>query len=339
MNPPDPNALSVTFLGTSSGVPTRQRNVSALALQLPQRAETWLLDCGEATQHQILRHPDLNASQIRRIFITHMHGDHIYGLPGLLATCGMSGRPEAMDIYGPPGLEDYLKGVIRYSDTHLHYPIQVHTVETGLILQEAEYSVYCAPLDHRVVAFGYRIVEHDRTGSFDVAKAEAHGIPFGPLYGRLKAGEQVTLPDGRILDGRDYVGSPQIGRKLAYCTDTTYCRNAVDLARAADLLIHEATYAQVDLALAQRSKHSTAMMAAQVAAEAKAQTLILTHFSPRYHKEAAITLEDLQAEAQTLFPHTLIAQDRLTYPVPRRLPPQPVTSLATDPSGKRSQIF
>ncbi len=318
MTQPDPNAIRLTFLGTSSGVPTRRRNVSGIALQLPQRAEIWLLDCGEATQHQLIRHDDLRSSLIRRIFITHMHGDHIYGLPGLLATCGMSSPPDAIDIYGPPGLEDYLKLVLRYSETHIHYPIRIHAVETGLIMSEEDYSVYCAPLDHRVPAFGYRIVEHDRPGTFNVLKAQADGIPSGPLYGRLKAGETITLSDGRRINGTDYVGQPLPGRKLAYCTDTTYCRNAVDLARAADLVIHEATYAEVDRALARRSKHSTAAMAARVALEAKAQTLILTHFSPRYGKEGPISLEDLQAEAQAIFPNTLLAKDRHTFEVPRR---------------------
>ncbi len=316
----DPTALNLTFLGTSSGVPTRQRNVSGVALQLPQRSEIWLLDCGEGTQHQLIRHGQLNLSQIRRILITHMHGDHIYGLPGLLATCGMSSPPEAIDVYGPPGLEDYLKQVIRYSETRLQYPLNIHTVETGLILQESEYSVYCAPLEHRIPAYGYRIVEADRVGTFDISKAQADGIPPGPLYGQLKAGATITLADGRVFSGKDYVGPSIPGRKLAYCTDTIYCSNAVDLARAADLLIHEATFAEAEKHLARRSKHSTAAMAAHVAQQAQAQALILTHFSPRYGRDSAITLEDLLNEAQAIFPHTLLAKDRHTYAVPRRAP-------------------
>ncbi len=318
MTQPDPNAIRVTFLGTSSGVPTRYRNVSGVALQLPQRPEIWLFDCGEGTQHQLIRHDDLKSSQIRRIFITHMHGDHIYGLPGLLASCGMSNPPDRIDIYGPPELDDYLKWVLRYSETRLQYPVDVHPIQTGLVFQDADYSVYSAPLEHRIPAHGYRVVEHDRPGTFNVEKAKADGIPSGPVYGQLKAGKTVTLEDGRVLDGSDYVAPPVPGRKVAYCTDTIYCENAVDLARAADLVIHEATYAEVDVLLAKRSKHSTAMMAAQVAAKAKAHTLMLTHFSPRYGKEAQISLEDLQSEAQSIFPNTLIARDRMTHEVPRR---------------------
>ncbi|MEN9220368.1 MAG: ribonuclease Z [Thermostichales cyanobacterium SZTDM-1c_bins_54] len=319
--------LRLTFLGTSSGIPTRHRNVSGVAVQLPQRSELWLLDCGEATQHQIIRHPDLNISQVRRIWITHLHGDHIYGLPGLLATLGMSCPPSQVDLYGPPGLQEFLRAVLRHSDTHIQCPWQVHTVETGLVFSEAEYSVYAAPLDHRIPAFGYRIVEHDRPGSFNVAQAQADGIPPGPIYGRLKLGETVTLGDGRVVDGRRYVGPPIPGRKIAYCTDTIFCQNAIDLARGTDVLIHEATYAESERPLAERAKHSTARMAAEVAARAKTQTLILTHFSPRYGKDGHLTLEDLQAEAQQIFPNTLLATDRFTYAIPRRAAPVSVPAL------------
>lgn len=256
--------------------------------------------------------------QIRRIFITHLHGDHIYGLPGLLATLGMSNPPEQIDLYAPPGLQGFLDAVLKCSESRLNYPLTVHTVETGLIHSEAEYSVYAAPLDHRVPAFGYRIVEHDRPGSFDVVKAQALGLPPGPLYGQLKAGETITLADGRAISGREFVGPPQLGRKLAYCTDTIFCQNAIDLARAADLLIHEATFATPDLHLAKRAKHSTAAMAAEVASQAKAETLMLTHFSPRYGTVGNISLEALQAEAQAIFANTLLAHDRLCYSIPRR---------------------
>lgn len=171
--------MQITFLGTSSGVPTRSRNVSSIALRLPQRAEIWLFDCGEGTQHQFLR-SDLRMSQINRIFITHMHGDHIFGLMGLLASCGLAGHTTRMDIYGPPGLESYLQACRRYSQTHFSYPIQVHTVEPGQIYQDEEFTVSCGLLEHRVPAFGYRIEEKDRPGRFDVEKAQAWASPLAP---------------------------------------------------------------------------------------------------------------------------------------------------------------
>lgn len=150
--------MQITFLGTSSGVPTRARNVSSVALRLPQRAELWLFDCGEGTQHQILR-SDLKVSQLSRIFITHLHGDHIFGLMGLLASCGLAGNVQRVDIYGPSGLNDYIQSASRYSHTHFSYPIKVHTVRPGVIYENDEFTVTCGLLHHRITAFGYRVAK------------------------------------------------------------------------------------------------------------------------------------------------------------------------------------
>lgn len=309
--------MQITFFGTSSGVPTRSRNVSSVALRLPQRAEVWLFDCGEGTQHQLL-HSDLKISQITRIFITHTHGDHIFGLMGLLATYGLAGNPTKIDLYGPPGLNDYIKACQRYSFTHFSYPLKVHTVEPGIVYEDDEYIVKCGLLKHRVTAFGYRVEEKDRPGRFDVEKAKELGIPSGPIYGKLKRGEQVTLPNGRVINGADLCGPNQTGRKLVYCTDTVYCEGAVELAQDADLLIHEATFAHQDAELAFQRLHSTSTMAAQVALQAGAKHLIMTHFSPRYAPGNDIQLNDLLDEAKAIFPHTTMAYDFLAYEVPRR---------------------
>ena len=309
--------MQITFLGTSSGVPTRSRNVSSVALRLSQRADVWLFDCGEGTQHQILR-SDLRVSQITRIFITHMHGDHIYGLMGLLASCGMAGNPSRIDIYGPPKLDEYLKACGRYSQTHFSYPIKVHTVKPGLVIDDGAYAVHCVPLKHRVPAFGYRVVEKDKPGQFNVKKAQALGIPPGPIYGQLKQGKTTRLPDGRMIRGTDLCGPTQIGRKFVYCTDTIFCDEAVELATDADVLIHEATFSHHDAELAYQRLHSTSTMAAQVALGAGIKQLIMTHFSPRYAPGNAIVLDDLLAEARAIFPNTMMAYDFFTYDIPRR---------------------
>ncbi|HEY9670022.1 MAG TPA: ribonuclease Z [Waterburya sp.] len=310
--------MQITFLGTSSGVPTRSRNVSSVALRLPQRAEVWLFDCGEGTQHQLLR-SDLKTSQIRRIFITHMHGDHIYGLMGLLASCGLAGNTDRIDIYGPAELEDYLRAGKKYSYTHFSYPVQVHPVQPGIVYEDEEFLISCRPLKHRVQAFGYRVVEKDRPGRFNVAKATALGIPSGPIYGKLKRGETVTLPDGRQIRGSDLCEEKEVGRKVVYCTDTVYCDSAVELAQDADVLIHEATFAHQDAQLAFERLHSTSTMAAQVALGGGVKQLIMTHFSPRYAPGNAIILDDLLQEARAIFPQTILAYDFFTYEVPRRL--------------------
>ncbi len=318
--------MQITFLGTSSAVPTRTRNVSSWALRLPQRSEAWLFDCGEGTQHQILR-SDIRISQITRIFVTHLHGDHIFGLPGLLASAGMAGHASRIDLYGPAGLDDYLQGVLRTSQTHLAYPIKVHTLKAGKVFEDEEFRVSCAPLQHRVTAFGYRVVEKDRPGRFDAERALALGIPSGPLYGKLKRGETVTLPDGRRINGAEFCPPPEVGRKLAYCTDTIYCESAVALAQSVDVLIHEATYAHQDADLAYRGLHSTSTMAAQVALAAAANTLLLTHFSPRYAPGNALRLADLLQEARLIFARTELAHDFLTYEIPRRGVLEPVAQV------------
>ncbi|MEH1781009.1 ribonuclease Z [Nostoc sp.] len=309
--------MQITFLGTSSGVPTRSRNVSSVALRLPQRAELWLFDCGEGTQHQIIR-SELKISQLSRIFITHMHGDHIFGLMGLLATCGLAGNVERIDIYGPPGLNDYIQAASRYSYTHFSYPIKVHAIRPGVIYEDEDFTVSCGNLHHRITAFGYRVAEKDRTGRFDVEKAKELQIPPGRIYGQLKRGETVTLADGRVIDGAQLCGPTEIGRKIAYCTDTIYCDGAVELAHDADVLIHEATFAHQDADMAFQRLHSTTTMAAQTALAAGAHRLIMSHFSPRYAPGNTLELKDLLKEARAIFPRTDMAYDFMIHEVPRR---------------------
>lgn len=328
--------MQVTFLGTSSGVPTRSRNVSAVALRLPRRAEVWLFDCGEGTQHQFLR-SELRISQLRRIFVTHMHGDHVFGLMGLLASVGLAGNPERIDLYGPKPLRDYLQACAQHSRTHINYPLQIATVQPGVIYEDAEIVVSCAPLHHRVPAFGYRIQERDRPGRFDVEKARSLGIPPGPIYKQLKDGETVTLEDGRQIDGRQLCGPTERGRSMVYCTDTIFCESAIALAQDADVLIHESTFSDRDREMAEQRLHATATMAAEVAKQAGVRQLILTHFSPRYAPGNEQTLDDLLAEAQAIFPQTMLAKDFLSYDVPRRLAadadePTEVPAVAKSPS-------
>jgi ribonuclease Z len=310
--------MQITFLGTSSGVPTRARNVSAVALRLPQRGEVWLFDCGEATQHRFQR-TDLRISQLSRILITHLHGDHIYGLMGLLATCGMAGHAQPISIYGPAGLDEYVEMSARLSRMRLGEHIRVETVRPGLIFEDEEYAVTCQPLRHRIPAFGYRVTEKDRPGRFDVEHAAALGIPAGPLYGRLKRGESITLADGRTIHGAELCAPPVSGRALAYCTDTTYCENSVVLARDADLLIHEATFVNEDEELARQAMHSTAAQAAEVARQANVRALVITHISPRYAPGNPFEPEELLRQARAVFPKTVLAHDFMTVEIPRHL--------------------
>ncbi len=311
--------MQVTFLGTSSGVPTRARNVSAVALRLPQRAELWLFDCGEGTQHQFLR-SDLRVSQLRRIFVTHMHGDHVFGLPGLLASLGLAGSCAGIDLYGPDPLRDYLEGVMRTSSTRIGYPLRTHRVKEAaardiLVLDDDDITVRCTALTHRVPAYAYRVDQKPRAGRFDVERARALGIPPGPVYAELKAGRSVTLDDGRVIRGEALCGPPRPGCSVVYCTDTVFSEAAVALARGADLLIHESTFSHGEAELAIARQHSTSTMAAQTALEAGVKQLVLTHLSPRYVAGNPMTPDDLVAEARAIFPETVVAKDFLSLSV------------------------
>ena len=229
----------------------------------------------------------------------------------------MAGTGQQIDIYGPPELAKYLDACRRYSKTQSSYPIRVHVTEPGKVHEDDDYIVTCRKLKHRIPAHGYRVEEKDRTGHFDVKRAAALGIPPGPIYGQLKRGQVVTLPDGRRVNGAELCGPTIVGRKFVYCTDTVFCESAIELADHADVLIHEATFAHQDAGLAYQRMHSTSTMAAQVALAAQVKQLIMTHFSPRYAPGNVLELSNLLSEAKAIFPNTLIAKDFLTYDIVR----------------------
>ena len=293
-----------------------------MALRLPQRSELWLFDCGEGTQHQFLR-SQLRLSQLRRVFISHMHGDHLFGLPGLLASLGLAGNSPGVELYGPDPLETYLNGVLTSSSSRISYPIQVHRVKDHaeqniVLIDDGDLLVRCTPLNHRVPAYAYRVDQKPRPGRFDIDRARALNIPPGPIYAALQRGEKVQLEDGNIVDGKDFCGPSRPGTSLVYCTDTLFSEAAINLAQGADLLIHEATYAHEDADLAYQRKHSTSTMAAQTASEACVGQLVLTHLSPRYAPGNRLTPNDLLNEARAIFPNTLLAKDFLQLEIKPR---------------------
>ena len=259
-------------------------------------------------------------SQLRRIFVTHMHGDHVFGLPGLLASLGLAGSCGVIDLYGPDPLRDYLEGVMRTSSTRIGYPLRTHRVKEAaargsLVLDDDDITVRCTALTHRVPAYAYRVDQKPRPGRFDVERARALGIPPGPVYAELKAGRSVSLDDGRVIRGEALCGPPRPGRSVVYCTDTVFSEAAVALARGADLLIHESTFSHGEAEMAIARQHSTSTMAAQTALEAGVKRLVLTHLSPRYVAGNPMTPDDLVAEARAIFPETVVARDFLCLEV------------------------
>lgn len=298
--------MELIFLGTGAGVPGKERNVSALALNLQaERGTTWLFDCGEATQHQILRSP-VKAGKLEKIFITHLHGDHIFGLPGLLSSRSMNGARDPLTLYGPPGIKAFIESALTLSASFLTYPLDVVEIEAGVVFADAQFTVTTLPLTHGVPSFGYRIEESDKPGALDSARLAADGIPAGPWMQHLKRGESATLPDGRLIDGAAYLGPPQKGRVLAIFGDTTPTPNAAILARDADVMVHETTLEAAMAEQANRHGHSTTHQTASAARDAGAKKLIITHLSARYDREGA---EKLKAECREIFPNTELAHD------------------------------
>lgn len=302
--------MELYFLGTGAGMPSKERNVTSIALTLyDERGTIWMFDCGEGTQHQLLHSP-LKASRIEHIYITHLHGDHVYGLPGLLTSRSNQGGTSPLTLFGPPGLEAMLGPVLRYSQAHLSYELTVVEIEEGTVFEDELFSVSCAKLDHRIDSYGYRIVQKDKPGKLDAAKLRGLGVPPGPLFGRIKKGETVELPDGSIVDGSLCIGPPIPGKKIVILGDTRKCESAERLAADADVLVHEATFSSDMSQLAQAYYHSTAEEAAGVAASAGAKALILSHISSRYQGDSASLLVQ---EARRLFPNSLLASDHWSF--------------------------
>lgn len=298
--------LDILFLGTGAGIPAKLRNVTSIALKLlEERKSIWLFDCGEATQHQIL-HTSLKPRKLEKIFITHLHGDHIFGLPGLLGSRSFQGGDTTLTIYGPKGIKNFIEVSLRVSETHLQYPLIIEEISDGIIFEDDQFVVEAATLDHAVHSYGYRITEKDRIGTLDAVKLKEDGIAPGPIYAKLKNGESVYLEDGRLIHGKDYVGPNQKGKIVTILGDTRPCENAIRLAQQADLLIHEATFAGDSEEMAHNYFHSTTIQAAKVAYKANVKNLCLTHISSRYGKG---DWQQLIEEAKTIFPQTVIAHD------------------------------
>ncbi|MFD6442551.1 ribonuclease Z [Peribacillus sp. NPDC060186] len=305
--------MDFVLLGTGAGVPAKARNVTAIALQLlEERGTVWLFDCGEATQHQILK-TAVKPRKIEKIFITHLHGDHIFGLPGFLSSRSFQGGVEKLTVYGPKGIDDYITTSLQVSGTHLKYPLEIIEIEEGIVFEDEQFTVTALSLDHGIYSVGYRIEEKDRPGSLLVDQLLQDGVKPGPLFKELKNGERVRLDDGRVLNGKDYLGAPQKGRIITILGDTRVCSNALILAESADFLVHEATFSAEETEMASAYFHSTTVQAAETAMKAGAKHLILTHISSRY------TLEDserLKEESKEIFANTIMAEDLMAIKIP-----------------------
>jgi ribonuclease Z len=298
--------LDVVFLGTSASAPTARRGLASLLVR--RGGDRLLFDCGEGTQRQMLR-SSVGLVDLEEIFVTHFHADHYLGLPGMLKTFSLRMRDVPLRLYGPPGLNELYKNLARVFG-RLTYPVELVELRAGDTLARDGYEICAFPVDHRVPALGYAVVEAERPGRFDDAKADELGVPFGPERGKLQRGQSVVLADGRSVEPDDLVGAPRAGRTVVYTGDTIAAEAVAMLFQGADVLIHEATFTDEDRDRAAETGHSTALQAAEVARDAGVSMLALTHISPRYLGS------DLLREAREVFPATILPRDFDVIEVP-----------------------
>lgn len=290
--------MEITILGTAGSVPTKDRNVSATFMSY--KTEGLLFDCGEGTQRQ-MKKAGIPLSKITRIFITHWHGDHVIGLPGLLQSLGLAGHAGSIDVYGPVGTKERIGHTFAAFEFDRRLNLRVHEVKSGVILETKDFRIECAPLKHRIECLGYAFIENEKR-RMDVKLLKKYGVPFGPLVGKLQEGNVVTVDSRKITP--DMVSDVIPGKKVAYVTDTVVCAGAHKLAENADILICESTYHSDLTDQAHEYAHMTAKEAAQIASQAGAKKLVLTHFSARY-KDPTV----LEQDARGVFDNTQAAQD------------------------------
>jgi len=306
--------LDLLFLGTAGSAPTAARGTSATLVR--RGGDRLLIDCGEGTQRQLLR-SDAGLGDLEDVFLTHLHADHVLGLPGMLKTFALRGRELGVTVHGPRGTRGLLDA-LRVVVGRLTYLLEVVELAPGDAITRDGYEIRPFAVAHGTGAIGYALREEGRPGRFEASVADDLGVPDGPARGTLQRGEPVTLADGRVVRPEEVVGPPRRGRTVVLTGDTAPVRTVVEAAAGADVLVHEATFLAEERARAQETEHSTAGEAALVAREAQVGLLALTHVSSRYAGS------QVAAEARELFPRTVVPRDfdLIEVPLPERGPPE-----------------
>ncbi len=302
-------SLRIIFLGTAGSVPTPKRSLPAIVIQ--RKGELLIFDCGEGIQRQMIQ-ASVGFHRRTKIFITHMHGDHVLGLPGLLQTMALLDRERKLKIYGPSGIEAFVRAIQQTVQFNLTFPLEIREVkDANIVCEENEYEIHAVWADHVVPTLAYALIEKPRPGKFNPEKAKALGIPEGSLWSKLQHGSAVKLPNGRVVRSEEVVGPQRSGRKIVYSGDTRPTENVAELALNADLLIHDGTFDDELTDKAYEDGHSTASQAAETANKAEVKWLILTHVSARY-KNPDVLVE----QARKIFLKTDIAEDFVKIGLP-----------------------
>ena len=291
--------MEIIFLGTSSAVHSYNRNHPAIILKA--FGETFLFDCGEATQRQLI-FAKVSPMKISKIFLSHYHGDHILGLPGLIQSMNFRGREKKLTIYGPKGLYDLRDALFNLGYSKIEFPIEFIEIDSETVQSTDEYIIKSQHVNHNVPSLAYSIEELKKP-RFLREKAIELGVPVGPDFGRLHNGEEIEV-DGKIIKPEQVLGPPRKGNKIVYSGDTTPCEEMVEFAKDSTILIHESTYMTEDADKAEENFHSTSADAAEIAKASNSKELILTHFSTRYKKT-----DEMLKQAQDVFENTKLAND------------------------------
>ena len=301
--------MRLIFLGTAGSVPTPDRSLPAVLVKSGN--EQFMFDCGEGVQRQMIR-AKVGFHRKMKIFVSHLHGDHILGLPGMLQTMALMDRQRTLEVYGPEGIERFLECLRASLQFGLTFPVEIHEVyDDGVICEEKDYTVEAARSNHVVLGLAYAFVEKTRPGKFYPEKAIILGVPEGELWSKLQHGDEIKLPNGRVIRPDEVLGSPRRGRKIVYTGDTRPFMGFASFAAGADLVIHDSTF---DDALGEKAEvdgHSTPSQAGLQAKKAKAKQLVLTHISARY-SDGQLLLE----QAQRVFENVLLAEDFMELELP-----------------------
>ena len=293
--------LRIIFLGTGGSWPTVKRNVSSLAIK--RGSEILLFDCGEGTQRQF-QQSNLSYMQISKIFITHFHGDHFLGLPGLIQTMQLNDRDKPLHIYGPKGMEELTDHLLTLGYFRPSYEIIAHDITNGDEVEFEEYNIHMLKVKHNVPTFSYCLEEHQRPGKFNKPKALELGIPEGPLFSKLQCGQTITLANGKKITPGMILGPSRKGRKIVISGDTMPCEEMIAFSKNADVLVHEATFDSELEDIAKEYGHTTAAQAAEIAKKARVEKLFLVHVSPRY-----LDYRVLENDARKIFVQSFVPKD------------------------------
>ncbi|WP_455278469.1 ribonuclease Z [[Eubacterium] cellulosolvens] len=298
--------MELIFLGTGGSMPTKYRGLPSVVLR--RGSELLMFDCGEATQRQMSA-AKLGFNKKMRIFISHMHGDHVLGLPGLFQSMSFLGREKKLEIFGPDGIQEFIKAVNDTVKFNQRFDLEVNPIVSGKILDTPEYTIIADKLEHGIECLGFTLIEKEKPGRFDPEKARNLQIPEGPLWKKLQGGGTIIISD-KEFGPKDVLGQPRSGSKITYVTDTRPCNSALELAKNATILIHDSTFDNSKSDKAKECGHSTAQEAAKVAKKAQAQNLVLFHISAMY-EDASHLLE----EARKIFQDTNLAHDLMKLPI------------------------